>query len=130
MNLATSTLKAEHARLWMNTGPDSVEFFYDKEMKHIHMKHDMKTYKPQCDIICTTDDWQTHILGEMTDALKMDNGGVINFKHKLMQVALKRMEVYNTKITGNKLLTDATSKGHNCAVMTFVDIGTYVTYEY
>jgi len=93
-------------------------------MKHMHMNHNIKTFKPQCDIICTTDEWQTHLLAEMTEDLKVNNGGLVNFKYKLMQVMLKRMEIYNTKITGDKLLTDSTSKGHNCAILTFQDIGT------
>jgi len=96
-------------------------------MKHPHIKHQIKTLMPQCDVICTTDEWQTHTLGEMTDELKLSNAAHVNFKFKRMQIMLKRMEIYNDKITGNKLLTDATSKGHNCSILTFQDIGTYVT---
>ena len=48
------------------------------------------------------------MLGEMNDELNATNEVCVNFKHKKMQVTLKRMEVYNIKITSHKLLTDAT----------------------
>lgn len=126
MQLATATMAAEHARYWLHFTPDAVEFHFEKDVakNHVAVKHDIKTLLPQCDVICTTDEWQTHMLGEMDDELKATNAAHVNFKHRKMQVALKRMEVYNAKITSDKLLTDATSKGHNCAVLTFQDIGT------
>jgi len=60
----------------------------------------------------------------MTEDLKLSNAGIVNFKSKVMKVALKHMAIYNTKIGNDKLFTDPASHGHNCAIMTFQDIGT------
>ena len=110
MQLATARLAAEHASCWLHFTPDAVEFHSEKNVtkNHVAVKHYVKTLLPQCDDICTTDEWQTHMLGEMNDELNATNAVHVNFKHKKMQVALKRMEVYNVKITSHKLLTDAT----------------------
>ena len=106
MQLATATLAAEHVRYWLNFAPDAVEFHFEKDMtkNHVAAQHDVKTLLPQCDDICTTDEWQTHMLGEMNDGLNATNAVYVNFKHKKMQVALKRMEVYNAIIISDKLL--------------------------
>ena len=48
------------------------------------------------------------MLGEMNDELNATKSVQANFKYKEIQDALKRMEVYNAKITSDKLLTDAT----------------------
>ena len=91
--------------------PEAVEFHFEKDVtkNHVAVKHYVKTLLPQCDDICTTDEWQTHMLGEMNDELNATKSVHANFKHKKMQDALKRMEVYNAEITSDKLLTDATS---------------------
>ena len=47
------------------------------------------------------------MLGEMNDELNATKSVHANFKHKKMQDALKRMEVYNAIITSDKLLTAA-----------------------
>ena len=109
MQLATATLTAEHASCWLHFTPVAVEFHFEKDVakNHVAAKHDVKTLLPQCGDICTTDEWQTHMLGEMNDELNATNAVHVNFKHKKMQVALKRMEVYNAKITRDKLFTDA-----------------------
>ena len=110
MQLATATLAAEHVRYWLNFAPDAVEFHFEKDMtkNHVAAQHDVKTLLPQCGDICTTDEWQTHKLGEMNDELNATKSVHANFKHKKMQDALKRMEVYNAKFTRDKLLPDAT----------------------
>jgi hypothetical protein len=124
-----NSLRTEHARLFMEAGPDKVNFYFDKEMTKLYLSQELKTYKPKCDIVCTTDDWLEYSLGQMTDESRKVNAADVAFKHKVMLLTLKKMEVYDVKST-NKLLTITANKGQNCGILTFEEIGTYTTYEY
>lgn len=73
------------ARMYVRLSPDMFGLYYTLESKYSLIKHEMKTYRPWCDIACNAEAFYTNMLNRMPSERKKKSIHELNFMKKQME---------------------------------------------